>query len=100
MIFTVYQSNNYLRLSRIIIALIFILLSSWMTTAALSTTDQNLSSIENKLFEHDYPKEDDKQRLDRIENFVFGTTSNGSIQQRLDAVLKIMPVEEDEKSRI
>ncbi len=95
MIFFVYRPNNQLFRTIAVIALIMILFAQCLAMSALSSTTESLSSIENKLFEHDYPKEDDKTRLDRIEKFVFGTTSSDPVRQRLDSLLKVMPLSDE-----
>ncbi len=39
--------------------------------------------------EHDYPGDDEIVRLDRMEEFVFGSTQTGSLQQRLQKLLSV-----------
>jgi hypothetical protein len=71
-------------------------------TAAWSadTDETNLSRLEVKFFQHEYPKDTMDSRLDRLEKMVFGETKTGSQQDRLanlvSAVPNPAPVAEDE----
>lgn len=48
--------------------------------------DQQISALEDKLFEHHYAHEDEATRLTRLEKFVFGDAQSGSIPSRLSRV--------------
>ncbi|PWT94268.1 MAG: hypothetical protein C5B53_13525 [Candidatus Melainabacteria bacterium] len=45
---------------------------------------QNLGQLEDKLFEHSYPSEDTGERLNRLEQFVFGDKQTGSTSDRVN----------------
>ena len=47
------------------------------------SADQKLTQLEDKLFEHNYPSEDEARRLHRLEQFVFGDDQTGSLNDRL-----------------
>jgi hypothetical protein len=49
-----------------------------------NTEDTEITQLEQKLFEHDYPTDSMSQRLERLEKMVFGKVNNGSDAQRLD----------------
>jgi hypothetical protein len=50
------------------------------------SVDQQISALEDKLFEHNYPHEDEAARLTRLEKFVFGDSQSGTIPSRLSRV--------------
>lgn len=51
--------------------------------AQVSSLDSNLSTLENKLFLHDYSSDTTDARLTRLEDMVFGERKSGSPQDRL-----------------
>jgi hypothetical protein len=52
------------------------------TTDSASVSD-SLAKLEKRLFEFTYASEDDDARLNRLENFVFGSKQTGSVTDRL-----------------
>lgn len=73
-------------MKKIIIFLGIIFLLS--TTANASTYTPTLGKIENVLYGFQYDNEDDTSRLDRIENSVYGTSTNGTTAQRISKLKK------------
>ena len=59
---------------------------------ALSNSE-TLSKIENALFGFEYTNEDEATRVNRIENDVYGTTSNANINQRISKLSKDLGAE-------
>ncbi len=66
---------------RKIVLVIAILLT--INTCYSSTLSPTLGKIENILYGFQYDTEDDTNRLDRIENSVYGKVSQGSAEQRI-----------------
>lgn len=56
-----------------------------------ASLDNDLSSLEVRLFEHDYQSDDIDNRLTRLEKMVFGEAKTGSEQHRLTDLLTAMP---------
>lgn len=52
-----------------------------------SQTAEELSSLENKFFFHDFPTDSPQIRLDRIERFVYGSARSGSVNDRMAHIL-------------
>ena len=50
-------------------------------------TAEELSSLENKFFSHDFPTDSPQIRLDRIERFVYGSARSGSVHDRMAHIL-------------
>lgn len=73
-------------MKKIIIFLGVILFLS--TAANASTYTPTLGKIENVLYGFQYDNEDDTSRLDRIENSVYGTSTNGTTAQRISKLKK------------
>src|SRR5271163_1373137 len=51
--------------------------------AATAGGDSNLSKLELKFFQHEYPKDTNQVRLERLEKMVYGETKTGSESERL-----------------
>ncbi len=58
--------------------------------AALSD-DPNLTKLEQKFFQHTYPKEGNEERLDRLEKMIFGEAKDGNERERLDNLVGAVP---------
>lgn len=58
---------------------------------AVADNDSNLAKLEEKFFQHTYPKESIDQRLDRIEKTVFGEAKDGDEGARLSALVQAVP---------
>ena len=50
-----------------------------------------LDKIENKIFQHNYPKDTTAVRLERLENTVFGENKKGSTSERVAALVTAVP---------
>jgi hypothetical protein len=63
---------------------------------------QRLSSLEDRLFEHNYPSEDDAARLHRLEQFVYGDDQSGAEGARISnlesAVIETKPSDVERSS--
>ncbi len=53
--------------------------------------DADLSSLEDRFFFHEYPGDSDDQRLDRLDQLVFGRVRSGSAEKRLTSLLLTVP---------
>jgi len=58
---------------------------------AIAENDSNLLKLEEKFFQHTYPKETIDARLDRIEKMVFGEAKDGDDASRLSALVQAVP---------
>lgn len=54
-------------------------------------SDPNLAKLENKFFQHDWPKDDLDTRLDRLEKLVFGEAKTGDGETRLKNLVAAVP---------
>jgi hypothetical protein len=90
-----------MRIVRLLSLLIaFILNASVVLAADLTSQDlEKLSSYETKLFAHPFSTDTVAARLDRIEDFVFGKTSDGSDSDRLNSVVSAMGAAETENPK-
>lgn len=52
--------------------------------------DQQLKAMENKFFEHDFSKEPEEYRIQRLEKFAFGQNSTGTLDDRLGRLTKVI----------
>ncbi len=60
-------------------------------------TDQTLSKLEDRFFEHEYSTDTDTDRINRLEKFVFGCTQTGSINDRLQHIMSTIPDDTTDK---
>lgn len=58
-------------------------------------TDSDLARLENKFFQHTYPKDSEPNRLERLEKMVFGEAKTGSDSDRLSKLVEAVPVGKD-----
>lgn len=75
-------------------ALAFVALSLFLiapASFAVAENDSNLLKLEEKFFQHTYPKESIDARLDRIEKMVFGEAKDGDDAARLSALVQAVP---------
>lgn len=61
------------------------------TTDAANDGSDNLDRLEIKLFQHTYNKEGVNDRLNRLENLIFGQSEIGSTEERIAALLNAVP---------
>lgn len=59
-------------------------------TIASPQADQQLKAMENKFFEHDFSREAEEYRLQRLEKFAFGETQKGTVDERLGRLVKVI----------
>ena len=61
------------------------------------TVDTSLSQLEDRFFEHQYDSDTDIDRLNRIEEFVYGSHQSGSVNERIKRVLSTIPDDASEQ---
>ena len=76
---TLCLNSNYLALS--------------LDSLPAENSNQKLSELETRFFEHPYSTESDSDRINRIEQFIFGCTETGSVNDRLQHILSTIPAE-------
>ena len=79
-------------MKRILLSIIFINLLFAPCTFAASNTEI-LNKIENSLFGFEYNNEDEASRVNRIEENVYGTVSNGDLNKRIAKLNKDLGAE-------
>jgi len=62
---------------------------------AAESPDMSLQRLEQKFFQHSYPKDTETDRIQRIEKMVFGETKTGSDQVRLQNLVQAIPADGD-----
>jgi len=67
-------------------------------TATAINIDTALSQLEDRFFEHQYDSDTDLDRLNRIEDFVYGSHHTGSIDRRIKHILFTIPDEENDQT--
>jgi len=85
--------NNYWINLFIILFSIFsiTMTSSYADNSSASDLEKNISALEMRFFAHNYSQESVDKRIDRLEEFVFGTTKTGSEQERTTGLLQTVP---------
>ena len=74
------------------ILLLFLLINCQIVLAATNT--QILDKIENSLYGYTYSTESETSRLNRLEEKVYGKTSNGNFQNRIAKLQKDISADE------
>lgn len=64
---------------------------SFGSIACAADVDPNIIKLEKRFFEHDYPKDTTEARIERLEKMVFGEAKTGSVQERLNALMAVVP---------
>lgn len=59
------------------------------------TTSTSIESLENRYFDHTYPTDTPDERVDRIEKFVFGESSQGTADQRMTKIMATLAADND-----
>jgi hypothetical protein len=59
--------------------------------ATSDSFDADLSSLEDRFFMHEYSHDTADQRLDRLDELVFGSVRQGSAEQRMTSLLMAVP---------
>ena len=79
--------------------LVMLCLSSFMTIAGaliaspvFADTESDLTRLEIKFFQHNYPKDNQPARLERLEKMVFGEVKSGGDNDRLAKLIEAVPV--------
>lgn len=55
------------------------------------TPESNISKLEEKYFQHDFPKDETVDRLNRLEQLMFGEARSGSVDERLKNLMALVP---------
>ena len=63
-------------------------------------TNTQLDKLENKLFQHDYPKDSTDDRLARLEKMIFGENQKGSTDERVSALVNAVPNLDNSQSNL
>jgi len=73
--------------------IVCLILGNCQSAVALSRDESkaDLSTLETRFFEHTYPNETESQRLDRLDQMVFGRVRRGSNKARLTSLLMDVP---------
>lgn len=53
--------------------------------------ESDLSRLETKFFQHDFPKDETNDRLNRLEQLMFGEAKTGSVDDRVKGLLALVP---------
>lgn len=72
-------------------ALTFCAFSVQVPAYAALSDDPNLGKLEQRFFQHSYPKESNEERLDRLEKMIFGEAKDGNERERLDNLVSAVP---------
>jgi hypothetical protein len=67
---------------------------SFGLVASAADVDPNIVKLEKRFFEHDYPKDTTEARIERLEKMVFGEAKTGSVQERLKALMTVVPADD------
>ncbi len=68
-----------------------ILLNAEPVYALSKELSSDLTKMEIKFFDHDYKKESEENRIERVEKLVFGESKTGSEEDRMSALLAAVP---------
>jgi putative component of toxin-antitoxin plasmid stabilization module len=86
------QNNQFLDWTTNILAcIVSLVLSLNVAIAATSSDIEAIGKLENKFFQHDYPKDDINARLDRLEQIVFGEAKQGLEADRIANLISAVP---------
>jgi len=85
------NDRMHLPLSALALVALSLFLSAPPSFSAVAGNDSNLAKLEEKFFQHTYPKETIDERLDRIEKTVFGEAKDGDESTRLSALVQAVP---------
>lgn len=71
-------------------------ISFWAIFApqVLAAGQPDLTSLENRFFEHTYPQDTTEDRLTRLEKMVFGEARSGDDQSRLQQLINAVPAQQ------
>ncbi|MBI4533930.1 MAG: hypothetical protein HY711_08265, partial [Candidatus Melainabacteria bacterium] len=79
-------------LVRIFLAVsLFLFCQAIFAAESANPVEPNISRLEMKFFQHDYPKDTMDTRLERLEKMVFGEVKAGSNYERLSNLLSCVP---------
>jgi len=77
--------------SLVVAAILCMFMGSFALGAETDTFNSDLSTLENRFFFHTYANETDDQRLERLDQLVFGHVRQGSEQDRITQLLLAVP---------
>ncbi|MDX2108231.1 MAG: hypothetical protein SFY67_17680 [Candidatus Melainabacteria bacterium] len=78
--------------SLMIAASLVLSMSMQLQIPTFAATNSQLESLETKFFSHTYPKDGMEERLDRLEQMVFGEGKEGPHEPRLAKLLEAVPM--------
>ncbi|MDR3614539.1 MAG: hypothetical protein P4L53_13340 [Candidatus Obscuribacterales bacterium] len=73
------------------VALSLTMVVTFSMASAFASTASDLERLEQKFFQHSYPKDEMPVRLERLEKMVFGETKTGSDSDRLAKLVTAIP---------
>lgn len=76
-----------------IAASLILSMSFQIQAPAFASSNSQLESLETKFFSHTYPKDGMEERLDRLEQMVFGEGKEGPHEPRLAKLLETVPLD-------
>ncbi len=82
------------RIFQCLLALSFALLVCGSFNSAFADdglVSSNLSKLENKYFQHDFPKDEPGERIERLEKLIYGEARSGSNEDRLKTLMSLVP---------
>ena len=75
----------------LLILAMVILFSGGSAFANTDKIDSELSTLETRFFSQTYPSDTVSQRLDRLDQLVFGRVRHGSTETRMSSLLMTIP---------
>ncbi len=70
-------------MKRIIIIFLILLIPAAGNCSGLIS---NIASVENNIFGYEYSNESDSKRIERIENYLYGSKKSGNLSKRMEAI--------------
>ena len=77
----------------VLAASLSIIFSSMISSPVFAddSPESNISKLEVKYFQHDFPKDETGDRLNRLEQLMFGEAKTGSVDDRLKSLMALVP---------
>jgi len=83
--------REYLQMRLVIVASLLCCFAVSAPTEGSQQFDADLSSLEDRFFCHEYSSDTADERLDRLDQMVFGHVRSGSVEKRLTSLLLSVP---------
>lgn len=94
------RKDKVFLLKLFLLILVFFQITNALAQSPSPTGGGDLSSIEDKIFHQQYPKEKDEDRIGRVEEFLFGVKSNKPYEERLNKVLRSLKTNETPRPKL